>query len=850
MIPRRIRLRNFLSYRDCTVDLRGLQLAVLSGRNGEGKSALLDAMTWALWGEARGRLEDDRIHLAEQEMLVDFEFEASGDVFEVVRKRTRGRASGALDFFQLGSDGAKTALTGGTMSETEAEIVRRVRMDYDTFANSAFVAQGRANEFTRRTPRERKEIFRKVLGLERYEELSTRAAEQRKDSAQRLKDLEANLGEAWREVEKLPEVAKQLEDAIAERMASQSVLAEADARLAALRQAAGDYARLQREAEEANRRVDEAWTAIAACERVIGGLEDELCAVAKALEGRDRTLAGYERLQSLRTTEEDLAQRQAIARRCEEALNAALTAIAEERARLQSGAEALRREVETGEATVAQLPALREQEDISRSEREALRLLEQQVEAERGAEKQLAERAAGCRSEAAQLKEQAQKIKEREAQLDEGAAVCPVCQQPLAPGQVDHVRGEYANQRSTLGDRYRESIAAAEQAERDGEALRTTLSTLQVEHRRRNEALQASSRELHTRLSVAREAEDALPARRKALEEAECLLRSDTYAPEARARAAQARKELDAAGYDADRHANVREELRQLASAEQAYAALGRAEEKQSSLENSIAREQEALEERRRTLTSCEKALATAADALEQAEDVGPRLSEAESELAGLREHDSELTRREGALEQEERTLVTLTARVEAALDHSKSLREEEQVFGDLAKAFGRDGVQAMLIDKSLPRLQHVANAMLDRMTGGRIHVSLHTQRENARGGIVETLDIRISDDLGTRDYEMYSGGEAFRVDFALRIALARLLAERSGAELPTLIIDEGFGSQDQEGIDRLVEAITAISGDFRLILVVTHIDEMRERFERRIEVTKDPQRGSVARVV
>ena len=114
----------------------------------------------------------------------------------------------------------------------------------------------------------------------------------------------------------------------------------------------------------------------------------------------------------------------------------------------------------------------------------------------------------------------------------------------------------------------------------------------------------------------------------------------------------------------------------------------------------------------------------------------------------------------------------------------------------------------------------------------------------------METLDIRISDDLGTRDYEMYSGGEKFRVDFALRIALSRLLAARSGATLPTLIIDEGFGTQDEEGRDRLVEAITTISDDFRLILLVTHIEELRERFDRRIEVTKDAERGSQARVV
>ena len=75
VIPRRLRLHNFLSYRECSIDLEGLRLAVLSGRNGDGKSALLDAMTWSLWGEARGQSEDDRIRHSQQEMLIEFEFD-------------------------------------------------------------------------------------------------------------------------------------------------------------------------------------------------------------------------------------------------------------------------------------------------------------------------------------------------------------------------------------------------------------------------------------------------------------------------------------------------------------------------------------------------------------------------------------------------------------------------------------------------------------------------------------------------------------------------------------------------------------------------------------------------------
>ncbi len=67
-----------------------------------------------------------------------------------------------------------------------------------------------------------------------------------------------------------------------------------------------------------------------------------------------------------------------------------------------------------------------------------------------------------------------------------------------------------------------------------------------------------------------------------------------------------------------------------------------------------------------------------------------------------------------------------------------------------------------------------------------------------------ETLDIQISDGAGVRDYEMYSGGEAFRVNFAIRLALSEVLAQRKGARLQTLVIDEGFGSQDIQGRQRL----------------------------------------------
>ena len=152
-----------------------------------------------------------------------------------------------------------------------------------------------------------------------------------------------------------------------------------------------------------------------------------------------------------------------------------------------------------------------------------------------------------------------------------------------------------------------------------------------------------------------------------------------------------------------------------------------------------------------------------------------------------------------------------------------------------------------MIIEAAIPEIEDEANALLTRITGGRMHLRFDTQRENVKGDTVETLDIRIADELGTRPYENYSGGEQFRVNFAVRIALSKLLARRAGAQLQTLVIDEGFGALDTNGRDKLVEAINAIQDDFQRILVITHIDELRDAFPVRIDVTKTENGSQIA---
>lgn len=159
-----------------------------------------------------------------------------------------------------------------------------------------------------------------------------------------------------------------------------------------------------------------------------------------------------------------------------------------------------------------------------------------------------------------------------------------------------------------------------------------------------------------------------------------------------------------------------------------------------------------------------------------------------------------------------------------------------------LEEACGRNGVQALLIETALPEIEDHANELLHRLSGGEMRVRFETQKERkTTGNQAETLDIKISDSTGERPYENYSGGEKFRVNFAIRLALSQVLARRAGARLRMLVIDEGFGSQDPEGRQRLVEAINEVQPEFDCILVITHIDELRDKFPARIDVEKTP---------
>ena len=297
-------------------------------------------------------------------------------------------------------------------------------------------------------------------------------------------------------------------------------------------------------------------------------------------------------------------------------------------------------------------------------------------------------------------------------------------------------------------------------------------------------------------------------------------------------------------GYDEETRQQSYAETRDLAHFEERHGQLTQAEANLPPEQESLARTQDILNRRRIDLEQAQERRLADEQAITELPHLQDGLKAAASGLAELEPARQTTAARLGYLDGELQRMQGLRRDLSRDSARLAALKEDEGIYQELVTAFGRQGIQAMLIETVVPRLEEEANILLGRMTDNRMQVTLATQRDrrSGRGDPIETLEINVTDELGPRSYEMYSGGEAFRINLALRIGLSKVLAQRIGAPLPTLFIDEGFGSQDAAGRERILDVIGAIENDFEKIIVVTHLEDMKDMFPVRIEVQKGDQ--------
>ena len=339
---------------------------------------------------------------------------------------------------------------------------------------------------------------------------------------------------------------------------------------------------------------------------------------------------------------------------------------------------------------------------------------------------------------------------------------------------------------------------------------------------------------------------------KKRLKEVEKILDTAKYAADSQKQLAKLDKELAKLGYDASAHDEVRARENELRYTETEYGNLKSAKEVNKQIEDELNNLNTEIKNRRSEIVTLDADYRSAQHILESAESQTPDLDTAERELFRLREEENKVRSELGGAQQRVDILKTQRARKTDFEKERVEFQKQIVQLKTLERAFGKDGVPALLIEQALPQIQDKANELLDKLTDSRMFIEFVTQenyKDDKRKDLKETLEIRIKDGEGWRDYEMYSGGEAFRINFAIRLALSEILAQRKGARLQTLVIDEGFGSQDIQGRQRLIEAINLVKNDFAKILVITHLEELKDAFPNRIEIEKT-ERGSTIRVL
>lgn len=882
MIPVHLSINGFLSYHhEAEIDFSAFDLACIAGANGAGKSSLLDAITWALFGQARKR-DDSIINAQSNVARVELVFAYETNLYRVTRIKPRDKtmqlafhilqdaalaaeALASQPALARGESSGRAAhslgaalrqaewkpLDGHTLRESDTIIQQTLRMDYETFTNASFFLQGKADQFTQQRPSDRKRILSSILGLEIWERYREAAADQRRQIDADIRTLDGQLQEITRELSE--EAARRAElkrlqlqrDAIQAQRKAQDDLARQARRLAeAIQRQQKQTQDLARLAQTAQQRRDDAQRRL---EARLSEAEDFNAIIARSAD----ILAAYTAWQQAERDLQRLDEEAARFRDAEKEREAPRQEILTQQARLETEHQALLQAQEQAHTDQQSLEALTTQlDELTRQ----VQLLEEQAAqrpdletTQAAARERITQAETENRHWKVTMDEWIERIRRLEAM--EGAE-CPWCGQPLGEGERGRLVAQYQMDGTALGDRFRANRSAIEEDKalvKDIQVKLKDLDSLDGELR----VQRARLAQIQTQLAQRQADLESWAARRPRLDEVQAALQNETYAPEARTRLAQIDARLKDIGYDTAAHDLARITYTAGRPAQDDYMHLQTA---QASMEQ-LARQ---IEDLRSQQTEAEKEAADlqrqadeAAAALAAAQVDAPDLNQVEQQLFDLQEQENTVGRQLGAAEQKVNVLEDQKQRLKLLNDQRETLAHSVRRLKQLERAFSKDGVPALLIEQALPEIENRANDILARLSDGGMSVAFVTQaayKDKNRDDLRETLDIQIRDGVGWRDYEMFSGGEGFRVNFAIRLALSEVLAQRAGARLQTLVIDEGFGSQDAQGRQRLVEAINLVRPDFRKILVITHIEELKDAFSHRIEVEKTGD-GSMVRV-
>ncbi|GHF45744.1 exonuclease SbcC [Deinococcus metalli] len=911
MRPLKLEVQGFTAFRQfTTLDFADLELFALVGPTGSGKSSLLDAMTFALYGQTArlgGAGLDALISQGERGLSASLTFEVSGVTYRASRTKGRKQAENEVRFEHLDDQGRWTNLSEGSggVKGISERIRRAVGLDFDTFRRSVMLPQGEFSRLLLGKPADRQALLGELTGLEHVQVMQRVAS----DRAKELKSESASLNAVL-----LSEYADVTAQALAELRGEREALSGEAERLTDERERLQtaltrlrDLEKIWRQREDTARRLnalharalsvqDGAQRAVRA--RRVAGVLPLLDAAERARIAQDREARELARAQA----QADAAA-QAV-RRAEGALSAAHTAEAqipelEARAETLKDAEAdaarLRRGGGTPQTTHPQpLPwdedaffAAREAaQKLEKVKQDRVKLTARRVGFTALKETQAAELARLTELEHAQARVQQEgrsaraayqhaEDAQRAARTHAGIAAyrahlhagepCPLCEQIVR----DVPPGETVNMAAL------ERAAETAKAELEGRLLLYKENTLQIDHLKKVTAERA--------LTVA-DTEEQLTAEEEDNRAAEARIQGDPSTDALRLLASLAAR-VRAAGSDpAGQRREALERIRAVRQGVQdAQAQLARTQGDVAAANATLAAAQTNAAARQSEAMHAQAALDTALAALTLDAAQARAAALPENEIAALEEAArtysaqvaqqqaalADLDRQLGAapfdpaqLDQVSRDLIATDAALSATRERSGVLAEQErQMKGRLerkadievrAAAASRhyDTWQTLTTTLKTNEFQQFLLAEVEAQLLTRAGILLHEISDGRYRLALAGGDYVVQDlwNAGeVRGVKTLSGGETFLASLSLAIALSDYLA--GNRVLGALFLDEGFGTLDPQALEAVAGALENLRTQGRMVGVVTHVESLSERLPSRLLVTKSIAGSSVHRI-
>lgn len=869
MIPHQLQLKNFLSYGPTTqtINFDPYHLIYLSGKNGHGKSALLEALTWLIWGAARKTLtsvkpDQGLMRLGQTHMMVIGEFSCNNQKYKIRREVTiqNNKAHLQLEFGLLNEKSNRwIALTEKTTRDTQEKIESVIGLSYESFINSAFLKQGSANEFSKKSAKERKEVFSAILGLGLYDTIRTKALQKIKMEQSRLVTLDTFIGKIDNTLASEKETTLTYEKIKTERIIKHAAVEENIHLYTAAEQ---EYNCFQEQSNQQKKLEETKVKILNDLEHIKTQIKKEYAIFKKEkkqyqayslqsyLKQQNDLMHELHFQQKLQTDQIDL-QKEIIS--LETILNQAETLKnnqSNELIQLSNVACQLELQKNNCQEQLEKIPSLHTYELL---EIESHTLEQKKTFFEKCLEQRKTTYQAiiAKRNNLNILLSQISDKKDMIASQPGKDPACPLCNQNLSINRKKFLhhsleQEELSTQKTiekikSILPKLKEKIILLHEKtvaiQKNATEKKQLLQAYQI-HRQQEPILLQEKKEL----DIKQQALKKLITEETEKIEQNWNDQNSQYQCQLRLKKEKI-KQLNEIHYDAKASQDIQKKLIEINQI------LSQSEQ----MSKQFKQKRELLftlflhmKNSKTELAFLEKNLDTKIQNL---------CDQSKEKLIIIKEKIIKANHEKEIVDTSYFELKTKIAHYQTLHKEKAQLVEERetvsQVIKDyqiIAHATGKDGLQALLIEEAIPDIEHDANLLLSKLTNNQTQLFIESLKDLKSGGTKETLDIKISDNMGIRPYEMFSGGEAFRIDLALRIAISKLLAKKAGTALQTLIIDEGFGSQDEEGLAAIMDAMYKIQDDFEKIIVVSHLPAMKDQFPVHFIVEKKPQ-GSVIQI-